>query len=92
MAKDHFQGYSRPDRLQPQWYVGYLTFQSGQAHQRTGSLTGGGQIYGHPYSGTFQPVVTTYATPVGALVGGGQIVARPGFLSALFGGNQGNGS
>jgi len=87
-----FQGYTKPSMYAPQWYVGNLVFQGGNPRQRQGSMTGGGQIYGHELEGLFQPVIVPYATPVISPVAGGQINANPAFLQALFGGASGNGS
>lgn len=87
-----FLGYTRPLNYAPQWYVGNLVFQGGNPRLRAGSMTGGGQIYGREYQGVFQPVQVPYATPVVSPVGGGQVLSRPSFMQALFGGAQGTGS
>lgn len=91
MAVKSFHGYTPATRLRPEWRVQFLVFQGGAAHLRTGSLTGGGQVYGHEYGAFFVPIIQQYATPIASAVGGGQVVARPGFLSALFGGSSGVG-
>jgi hypothetical protein len=85
-----FMGYTKPGRLVPEWYTGYLVFQGGNPRQRTGSLTGGGQVYGHEYAPLFEPVIQAYSTPVTNLVAGGQIPSNPSFLQALFGGARGH--
>jgi hypothetical protein len=87
-----FHGYETPTRNRPQWYVPWLVFQGGTSRIRIGSLTGGGQIYGHELGMPNPPVMTAYATPVASLVGGGQVVSNPPWLQALIGGQSGNGS
>jgi hypothetical protein len=87
-----FNGYAKPGRYIPEWRVGNLVFQSGNPRLKASSMTGGGQIYGHEYTGDFVPLMQAYTTPIISTVGGGQIPARPSFLTALFGGAQGNGN
>jgi hypothetical protein len=87
-----FHGYAAATQLRPEWYVGYLVFQAGVPRQRAGSLTGGGQIYGHEYGGFFTPVLYPNSPGVPSFTGGGQIVAMPAELLALAGGAYGIGS
>lgn len=91
-GKSRIGSYTQPPRYTPQWYVGNLVFQGGLKHMRTGSLTGGGQVYGHEYQAFFQPYVMQYATPLANLTAGGQIVSVPPSLQGLIGGAQGTGS
>lgn len=91
MAVKSFHGYTPATRLAPEWVTQFLVFQGGASHLRTGSLTGGGQVYGHEYGFAFEPVMQGYSTPIASALGGGQIAARPGFLTALFGGSSGQG-
>lgn len=85
-------GYTAAERIGPRYYVGNLVFRGGVTLQRQGSLTGGGQIYGHEFSSGFQPMLKSYSTPITNKTAGGQIAARPPFLQALFGGNVGTSS
>jgi hypothetical protein len=87
-----YQGYTAATRIGPRYHVPNLVFRGGTTLQRTGSLTGGGQIYGHEYSSGFQPYIKSYSTPVTNMVAGGQVVALPPFLQALFGGKMGTSS
>jgi hypothetical protein len=87
-----FQGYAAATQLRPEWYVQYLVFQAGLPRQRAGSLTGGGQMYGHEYGGFFTPVVYPNSPGVPSFTGSGQIVAMPAELLALAGGAVGVGS
>ena len=90
--RPQFQGYSAPLRTKPEWQVPWLVFQGGNMRQRTGSLTGGGQIYSVEL-GAFAPNLSNaYSNAVLSVVGGGQINARPSWLQALLGGASGNGS
>jgi hypothetical protein len=91
-GRSQIGSYTKPPRYAPQWYVGNLVFQGGYENIRIGSMTGGGQIYGHEYQGFQPPVIMSYATPLANLTAGGQIVAVPPSLQGLIGGSQGNGS
>ena len=87
-----FHGYAAATRMRPEWQTAFLVFQAGFAHLRDGSMTGGGQIYGHEYAGTFTPLIVAYAPGVGSTLGGGQLPGYPPSLQALFGGQKGTGS
>jgi hypothetical protein len=87
-----FHGYAVATTMRPEWRVAFLVFQGGKPHQRTGSLTGGGQIYGHEYGFQFAPWYQPYAPGLGSLVGGGQMPSIPAEIIALLGGSAGNGS
>lgn len=91
-GRKSFHGYAAATRWAPQWTVAYLVFKSGAPDLRAGSVTGGGQIYGHEFQGTFQPLIGDYTPGIGSFVGGGQMPALPPYLQALFGGQQGQGS
>lgn len=91
-ARPSYQGYTAATRISPIWHPGYFVYQGGNAKVRTGSLTGGGQIYGHPYRGYFKPVVKAYTPGVVSTTGSGQIPSNPAALLALLGGNYGTGS
>jgi hypothetical protein len=69
--------YGLPTRLAPRWYVGYLTFQYGNPHRRTESLTGSGVIPPKSFDATFQPVMSKYETATQSLVGSGNILGAP---------------
>ena len=84
-----FHGYAVATQLRPTWRVQYFVYQAGDAHLRTGSMTGGGQVYGHEFAGTFSPLLTANSTPVNNYVGGGQVVSTPPEILALLGGVQG---
>lgn len=92
MIRRTFQGYAAPLVVKPEWQVPYLVFQAGIPRTRNNSLTGGGQMYGHEFQGTFTPIVVGNAPGVGSVVGGGQIVGLPPSLANLVGGRQGQGS
>lgn len=87
-----FHGYAAPLRFRPEWRVGALVFKGGAPDLKASSMTGGGQIYGREFRAYGQQVISTYTPGIASQVGGGQVPARPAFLSALFGGNQGTGS
>lgn len=87
-----FQGYGAATKIAPEWTVANLVFQAGVPRSRMGSITGGGQIYGHEYQGTFQPLIAGYSPGISAIMGSGQILANPPFLTPLFGGQTGIGS
>jgi hypothetical protein len=87
-----YMGYAAPEIAHPVWHVGYMVFKAGLAELKGASITGGGQIYGHEYQGTFQPVYIANAPGLGAWTGPGQIVAYPASLAYLMGGASGAGS
>ncbi|HEY1411915.1 MAG TPA: hypothetical protein VGF36_07225, partial [Rhodopila sp.] len=85
-----FHGYAAATIMRPEWRVQFLVFQAGMPHQRTGSLTGGGQIpVNIPGSEGFAPWYQPYAPGLNALVGGGQMNAVPAEIIALLGGQSG---
>lgn len=81
--RSHYFGYGFATRNRPELYAGYLTFQNGIPFTRTASLIGGGTLVRRNWTGTFPPQVAGYSTPISSIVGGGNIVARPGFLQSL---------
>lgn len=87
-----FHGYAAPLRFAPQWRVGALVFKAGMPDLKAASITGGGQIYGREYRAYGKQVISEYTPGIASQTGGGQVNARPAFLSALFGGSQGTGS
>lgn len=87
-----FHGYAAPVRYSPQWYVGNLVFKAGAPDLKAMSMTGGGQIYGHEFAGTFQPMYKTQTPGIYSMTGPGQIPALPPSLAILYGANQGTGS
>lgn len=89
---DQYMGYTRPGRLIPEWRVQFLVFQGGNSRIRLGSMTGGGQLYGHEPAGAFMPVLVNYGTPITSVVAGGQVVSKPAWLTSLFGGSSGSSS
>ena len=84
-----FHDYAAPTQLRPTWRVAYFVYQAGDARIRLGSMTGGGQVYGHEFTGMFSPLLTANSTPVNNYVGGGQVVSTPPEILALLGGVQG---
>lgn len=78
-----------PLYYRPVWHVGHLVYQGGIPMLKRSSMTGGGFIPVRQWRGKSAPAMQPYATPVSSYVGGGQIPARPNFLTALFGGAQG---
>lgn len=85
-----FHGYAAATRMRPEWRVQFLVFKAGVNETRPNSITGGGQIYGHEFLGTFEPFIVPNASGIGSIVGGGQIPGLPPSLQALFGGAQGS--
>lgn len=92
LVRKTFHGYAAATRMRPEWRVQFLVFQAGLPKTRGNSITGGGQIYGHEYMGTFMPLQLAHSAPVLNLTGSGQVVALPPELAGLYGGNAGIGS
>lgn len=88
-----FHGYAAASIMRPEWRVQFLVFQAGMPHQRTGSLTGGGQIpVNIPGGAGFAPWYQPYAPGIGSTVGGGQFPTVPPEILALLGGVAGTGA
>lgn len=84
--------YTRPKKWAPTWHVPELVFQAGVPRTRTGDIAGGGQVYTRTIYGTFQPVIMGYAPSTQSIVGPGNVVANPPFLTRLFKMVTGSGS
>jgi hypothetical protein len=85
-------GYTPAPRNPPRWIVPQFVFQGGNPRIRIGSLTGGGDIYGKPYLGFFQPCVVPQMAPVVSGTGGGATLTAPYQLAGLLGGAVGTSS
>lgn len=92
LIRKTFKGYAAPTKVRPEWTVPYLVYQAGIPRSRDMSLTGGGQIYGREFQGTFTPFVVPNVSRIGSLTGGGQMPSLPPALQALLGGQHGQGS
>jgi hypothetical protein len=81
-----------PTRWRPTWLVHHLVYQGGNPKLKASSLTGGGFIPARQWAGKYPLFTQPYATPISSAVGGGQVPARPNFITALMNGQINTGT